>query len=77
MGVAGATMGRQEVLFTGLAGLLAGAISMALGEWLSVQSSRELYESQLQMEKTELEDIPDEELEELELVQQSSRRAHP
>jgi VIT1/CCC1 family predicted Fe2+/Mn2+ transporter len=71
MGVAGATLGRQEVLFTGLAGMLAGAISMALGEWLSVQSSRELYESQLLMEKAELEDIPDEELEELELIYQA------
>jgi len=71
MGVAGATLGRQEVLFTGLAGMLAGAISMALGEWLSVQSSRELYERQLAMEKSELEEIPDEEREELELIYQA------
>ncbi len=68
MGVAGATLGRQEVLFTGLAGMLAGAVSMALGEWLSVQSSRELYERQLSMEKSELEEIPDEERQELELI---------
>jgi VIT1/CCC1 family predicted Fe2+/Mn2+ transporter len=71
MGVAGATLGRQEVLFTGLAGLLAGAISMALGEWLSVQSSRELYERQLGMEKAELDEIPDEERDELELIYQA------
>lgn len=71
MGVAGATMGRQEVLFTGLAGMLAGAISMALGEWLSVQSSRELYERQIGMEKAELEEIPEEEREELELIYQA------
>lgn len=71
MGVAGATLGRQEVLITGLAGLLAGAISMALGEWLSVQSSRELYERQIQMEKAELEEVPEEELEELELIYQA------
>lgn len=71
MGVAGATLGRQEVLFTGLAGLLAGAVSMALGEWLSVQSSRELYERQISMERSELEEIPDEEREELELIYQA------
>ena len=39
MGVAGASLPRMTVLLTGLAGLLAGAISMALGEWLSVQSN--------------------------------------
>jgi vacuolar iron transporter family protein len=71
MGVAGATLGRQEVLFTGLAGMLAGAVSMALGEWLSVQSSRELYERQIGMEKAELEEIPDEERDELELIYQA------
>jgi VIT1/CCC1 family predicted Fe2+/Mn2+ transporter len=71
MGVAGATLGRQEVLFTGLAGMLAGAVSMALGEWLSVQSSRELYERQIGMERAELEEIPDEERDELELIYQA------
>jgi hypothetical protein len=40
MGVAGAQVASREILLTGLAGLLAGAISMALGEWISVQSSR-------------------------------------
>ena len=53
MGVAGATMDTRTVLITGLAGLLAGAISMALGEWLSVQSSRELYHHQIQVEEAE------------------------
>ena len=42
MGVAGANLSGQSVLITGLAGLLAGACSMAIGEWLSVQSAREL-----------------------------------
>jgi vacuolar iron transporter family protein len=42
MGVAGASLQQSTILLTGLAGLLAGALSMALGEWLSVQSSREL-----------------------------------
>ena len=42
MGVAGAGVGPREILLTGLAGMLAGGLSMALGEWLSVQSSREV-----------------------------------
>ena len=51
MGVAGASLGGREIVITGLAGLLAGAGSMALGEWLSVQSSRELYEKQIAIEE--------------------------
>ena len=50
MGVAGAGATVHELLVTGLAGLLAGALSMALGEWLSVQSARELYARQIQLE---------------------------
>jgi hypothetical protein len=41
MGVAGAELSSGNILLTGFAGLLAGSISMALGEWISVQSSRE------------------------------------
>src|SRR5262249_56222707 len=44
MGVAGATVDHQTLLLAGLAGLLAGACSMALGEWVSVTSARELAE---------------------------------
>ena len=47
MGVAGASAAGAPVLIAGLAGLLAGSLSMALGEWLSVQSARELYERQI------------------------------
>jgi vacuolar iron transporter family protein len=47
MGVAGATLSNHAVIVAGLAGLIAGAVSMALGEWVSVQSSREMYESRL------------------------------
>ena len=54
MGVAGAAMAGSAILITGLAGLLAGAISMALGEWLSVQSSRELYKHQIGIEEQEI-----------------------
>lgn len=71
MGVAGAAMESHTILITGLAGLLAGAISMAMGEWLSVQSSRELYTRQLDIERQELAASPAEEKEELALIYQS------
>ncbi len=68
MGVAGAELNNKVILITGFAGLLAGAISMALGEWLSVQSSRELYKHQIGIEKQELAARPEEEAEELALI---------
>ena len=68
MGVAGATGGRQEVLLTGIAGLLAGALSMAMGEWISVKSSQELYENQMELEMEELETNPEGEEKELALI---------
>lgn len=71
MGVAGASLANSSILLTGLAGLLAGAISMALGEWISVQSSRELYEKQIRIEKEEIAQSPEEEAEELALIYQA------
>ncbi len=68
MGIAGATSGQKEVLLTGIAGLLAGALSMALGEWISVKSSQELYENQMQLELDELETNPEGEEKELVLI---------
>ncbi len=68
MGVAGAQLTGQAILITGLAGLLAGAGSMAMGEWISVQSSRELYTRQIRVEAAEIEEVPDEEEEELALI---------
>jgi VIT1/CCC1 family predicted Fe2+/Mn2+ transporter len=68
MGIAGATSGQDEVLLAGLAGLLAGALSMALGEWISVKSSQELYENQMQLEMDELETNPEGEEKELTLI---------
>jgi VIT1/CCC1 family predicted Fe2+/Mn2+ transporter len=68
MGVAGATEGDQGVLLAGLAGLLAGALSMALGEWISVKSSQELYERQMALEMTELQTNPEGERKELALI---------
>jgi VIT1/CCC1 family predicted Fe2+/Mn2+ transporter len=68
MGVAGATSGEKGVLLAGLAGLLAGALSMALGEWISVKSSQELYENQMAIEMDELETNPEGERKELALI---------
>ena len=71
MGIAGATSGQEGVLLAGMAGLLAGALSMALGEWISVKSSQELYENQMQLEMDELEHNPEGEEKELALIYQS------
>lgn len=71
MGVAGASLPGHTILFTGLAGMLAGALSMAIGEWLSVQSARELYIRQIEVERQELSAIPEEEQEELALIYQA------
>ncbi len=71
MGVAGASLSNKSILITGMAGLLAGAISMALGEWLSVQSSRELYQHQINIETKEIETNPEEEARELALIYQA------
>ncbi len=68
MGIAGATSGQSEVLLTGMAGLLAGALSMSLGEWISVKSSQELYENQMALEMEELEHNPEGEEKELALI---------
>ncbi|HEY1115351.1 MAG TPA: VIT1/CCC1 transporter family protein [Chitinophagaceae bacterium] len=71
MGVAGAAAANTTILITGLAGLMAGAISMSLGEWLSVQSSRELYQRQIALEAEELEASPEQEQKELSLLYQA------
>lgn len=68
MGIAGATAGGPGVLLAGVAGLLAGALSMALGEWISVKSSQELHENQMQLEMDELENNPEGEQKELALI---------
>ena len=69
MGVSGGTSGNARfVLLAGVAGLVAGAFSMATGEWISVQSQRELYEREIAMERDELAHFPEEEREELALI---------
>jgi len=65
MGVTGAALSRSAVVITGIAGLLAGAGSMAMGEWLSVQSSRELNQYLLEREAEELRTQPKAEIAEL------------
>ncbi len=71
MGVAGANLSGRAILISGFAGLLAGAFSMALGEWLSVQSSRELHQHQIGLEQAEIKASPEEEAEELALIYQA------
>ena len=68
MGFAGAAPSRMSILLAGLAGLLAGASSMAAGEYVSMKAQRELFERQIELEAAELAVTPEEELEELALI---------
>jgi VIT1/CCC1 family predicted Fe2+/Mn2+ transporter len=68
MGVAGGTTNNSIVLLAGIAGLVAGAFSMASGEWISIRSQRELYENELRIEQEELRAFPEEERNELEMI---------
>jgi vacuolar iron transporter family protein len=71
MGIAGAGTSDKTILLTGLAGLIAGACSMALGEWLSVTNARELARTQIGKEAEELEQTPQAEQHELALIFQA------
>jgi VIT1/CCC1 family predicted Fe2+/Mn2+ transporter len=71
LGVAGAGAPGGYVLTAGAAGLLAGALSMAAGEYVSVRSQREMYEYQMALEREELREYPEEEAEELALIYQA------
>lgn len=68
MGVAGAGASTDLIVTSGVAGLLAGALSMAAGEYVSVRSQREMYEYQIGLEREELAEYPEEEAEELALI---------
>jgi VIT1/CCC1 family predicted Fe2+/Mn2+ transporter len=68
MGVAGASAGAGAVVTAGVAGLLAGALSMAAGEYISMRSQREMFEYQIGLERDELGEYPQEEAEELALI---------
>src|SRR4029078_6163755 len=62
MGVAGAAGDHGSfIVLAGIAGLLAGAFSMAAGEYISMQSQRELFERQIELERAEMEAMPEEE----------------
>jgi vacuolar iron transporter family protein len=71
MGIAGAGASGRYVLATGIAGLLAGALSMAAGEYISVRSQRDMYEYQIALEREEVAEYPEEEAEELALIYQA------
>jgi VIT1/CCC1 family predicted Fe2+/Mn2+ transporter len=71
MGVAGASGDPRYVLLAGVAGLLAGAFSMAAGEYISMRSQRELFENQIAIEKQEIAEDPKGEEKELELIYRS------
>lgn len=68
LGVAGASANNSIILLSGVAGLLAGAFSMASGEYVSVRSQREMFEHQIGLERDELAQYPEEEAEELALI---------
>jgi len=67
-GVAGAAQEPAVIVLTGVAGLLAGAFSMAAGEYVSVRAQRDMFEYQIGLERDELETYPDEEAAELALI---------
>ncbi len=71
MGMAGASADNKLLLLSGAAGLIAGAFSMAAGEYVSVRSQREMFEYQIGLEKEELDHYPEEEAEELALIYQA------
>jgi VIT1/CCC1 family predicted Fe2+/Mn2+ transporter len=68
VGVAAAEPGRQVVILAGIAGLVAGAFSMAAGEFISMSVQREMFEAQLALERRELEDDPDGERHEVAVI---------
>lgn len=71
LGMAGATQNNMIIIIAGVAGLLAGAFSMAAGEYVSVRSQREMYEYQIDLERKELALYPEEEKAELALIYQA------
>ncbi|MGA7964677.1 MAG: VIT1/CCC1 transporter family protein [Gammaproteobacteria bacterium] len=68
LGLVGAGMSRSVIVLTGVAGLIAGAASMAAGEYVSMRSQREMFEYQIGLEREELEMYPEEEAAELALI---------
>ena len=71
MGVSGGTDNTDFILLAGVAGLLAGAFSMAAGEYVSMRSQRDIYEHEIDKQRIEIRDWPDEEQATLDLIYQS------
>lgn len=71
LGIAGASSNGSLIILSGIAGLGAGAFSMAAGEYISMRSQRELFEYQIALERAELEEYPDEEAAELSFIYQA------
>lgn len=71
VGVAGATSQRSDIAVAGVAGLVAGALSMAAGEYVSVSTQRDTEKALIAKETAELRDMPQEELEELTQIYQA------
>jgi len=70
-GVAGATNNQQHfILISGLAGMIASSLSMGAGAYLAVKSEGEVYEAEIAREKAEIEENPEEEIEEMSLFYQ-------
>lgn len=65
IGVAGATSSRGSIILAGLVGMIAGAMSMAAGEYVSVSTQRDTERAALELERRELSDTPEDELDEL------------
>ena len=70
MGVTGATSDSTFIVIAGISGLLAGAFSMAAGEYVSVRAQSDVYEREIEVERAELEEVPREEAQELALIYQ-------
>lgn len=68
LGMAGADLGSQVVILAGIAGLVAGAFSMAAGEYVSMQVQREVFQSAIDLERQEIAEEPDHERHEVEVI---------
>jgi vacuolar iron transporter family protein len=77
MGFAGSGVSHAATLLAGVAGLLAGSFSMAAGEYISMSSQREMYEREISLERAELEEKPEEERAELELIYRAKGLPRP
>src|SRR5437667_43190 len=76
-GVAGATNNQQHfILISGLAGMLASTLSMGAGAYLAAKSEAEVYEAEISRERAEVEENPEEEIEEMSLCYRRSEIAH-